>query len=78
MAEPREPFVCPWCGASFARRFIASDGVYSLEEHWRVSPECSSNRAVNNPTQSKYDEPPEPITVHPSTVRLLVEQDRDA
>lgn len=48
-------FVCPWCGATFARRWIASDGVPSLEEHWLQRPECSANRAVNNPTQSKYD-----------------------
>jgi hypothetical protein len=47
-------FVCPWCGATFTRRFIASDGVESLEEHWAGSPECSANRDTNNPTQSKY------------------------
>jgi hypothetical protein len=52
---PERPFVCPWCGSRFERRHIASDGVWSLEEHWRRTPECSANRAVNNPTQSKYD-----------------------
>ena len=48
-------FVCPWCGATFARRWIASDGVPSLEEHFATNPECWANRGVNNPTQSKHD-----------------------
>jgi hypothetical protein len=43
------PFVCPWCGAQFTRRHVASDGVESLEEHWRASPECSANRMVSSP-----------------------------
>lgn len=66
-------FACPWCGAAFARRFIASDGVESLEEHWARSPECSANRDTNNPTQSKYD------AVDPERlVRLIDDEDRNA
>lgn len=47
------PFVCPWCAATFPRRFIASDGEPSLQEHWLRNPECEANRNVSNPTQSK-------------------------
>lgn len=66
-------FACPWCGATFARRFIASDGVASLEEHWLVSPACSANRSVNNPTQSKYD-----VSSPDDLVTLPDSEDRDA
>ena len=48
-------YACPWCGRTFARRWIASDGLLSLEEHFATNPECSVNRGVNNPTQSKHD-----------------------
>jgi hypothetical protein len=72
-AGPDRPFVCPWCGAKFDRRFIASDGVESLEEHWRASAICSTHRAVNNPTQSKYD-----VVDHETGLRLVDREDRDA
>jgi hypothetical protein len=66
-------FTCPWCGAAFTRRFIASDGVESLEEHWARSPECSANRATNNPTQAKYDRVDDD-----RLVRLVDDEDREA
>jgi hypothetical protein len=50
-AGPERPFVCPWCAA----RFIVRRGEESLEEHWRLSQECSRNRGVSNQTQSKYN-----------------------
>lgn len=51
----REPgFVCPWCGLTFTRRFIASDGVMPLEEHWAADPRCRRHANVNNQTQTKY------------------------
>lgn len=66
-------FACPWCGARFLRRFITSDGVYSLEEHWQRSPACARNRTVNNQTQSKYD------VVHREVgITLPDREDRDA
>lgn len=55
VVNAEHPFVCPWCGTTFARRWIASDGELSLEEHFAKNPECSANQLVNNPTQSKYD-----------------------
>lgn len=57
---PQGRFVCPWCGASFEQRFRAPKGslgsatVHSLEDHFADSPQCSSNKGVNNPTQDKY------------------------
>lgn len=48
------PFICPWCAATFDRRFISSDGAESLEEHWLRNPECKANRNTSNATQSKY------------------------
>lgn len=70
---PDARYVCPWCGATFARRWIASDGVPSLDEHWRRKPDCSANRSVNNPTQTKYD-------VRDDEVGIIVpdREDRDA
>lgn len=47
-------FVCPWCGSTFARRHVASDGVLSLEEHWQTNPRCKALASVNNPLQTKY------------------------
>lgn len=60
-AEPG--FVCPWCGESFARRYIASDGVASLEEHWATDPRCKAHAHVNNQTQTKYGKADIPFTV---------------
>ncbi len=68
------PFVCPWCGATFGRRWISSDGEASLEEHWATSPACSANRSVNNPTQSKYDV----VDGEMPGLRLPDGEDRDA
>lgn len=49
MNERQPPrFVCTWCGAGFDRR-------YRLLMHWSATPECSANRTVNNPTQTKYE-----------------------
>lgn len=48
-----ESFVCPWCGGAFAHRYITSDGVPSLEEHFARSVTCGKNQKVNNPTQEK-------------------------
>lgn len=48
-------FVCPWCGSTFSRRSIASDGAYSLEEHWQAARQCGRNRNVNSQTQAKYN-----------------------
>lgn len=42
-------FVCPWCALTVNDRPV-------LEEHWRLSPECRTNRNVSNQTQSKYNE----------------------
>lgn len=47
-------YPCPWCGKTFHRRYIASDGELSLEEHWLADPRCRNQAMVNNPTQSKY------------------------
>lgn len=46
-------FVCPWCGQAFKRRYVASDGVMSLQEHFETNPRCKRNQNVNNPTQEK-------------------------
>jgi hypothetical protein len=67
-------FACTWCGATFERRWIASDGVRSLEEHWATSTACSANRTVNNPTQSKYDV----VDGEMPGLRLPDGEDRDA
>ena len=69
-------FVCPWCGASFERRWIASDGVMSLEEHWKTSPRCSQNRHVSNQTQSK-DLPADSEVIMPGehVLRLVREKE---
>ena len=71
---PAGDFVCPWCGDRFQRRWIASDGVLSLEEHWRISQTCSANRGVNNQTQSKYNVRDSEIP----GLRLPDTEDRDA
>lgn len=42
------PFVCPWCGDRFERRLLGERVLEavapSLEGHWNVAVECSTNR----------------------------------
>lgn len=47
-------YPCTWCGKTFQRRYIASDGIMSLEEHWTADPRCKTLARVSNQTQSKY------------------------